>query len=144
MATRDEGRRVLVAGIPRSGTTWVGRVLGQADGSCYVHEPDNHLVRPEAWWAKRELGAYPRLHPGPPAADYERLFRVAFAGGARPSLLYTWARALHRCVPRRELRTGGGRGEPAGTRRLARGLAAPGSRARRATPSKDDVAARQV
>jgi hypothetical protein len=132
MAARVEGRRVLVAGIPRSGTTWAGRVLGQADGACYVHEPDNHLVRPEAWWAKRELGAYPRLVPGQEAPDYERLFRVAFAGGARPSLVYTWARALHRCVPRRDLRANReGESPEAGTRRLARGLAAPGSRAGR-------------
>ncbi len=90
---RGQRRRVLVAGIPRSGTTWVGRVLGQARGACYVHEPDNHLVRPQAWWVKRRLGAYPRLLPGQPAPDYERLFRVAFAGGARPSLVSTWARS---------------------------------------------------
>ena len=103
MATPGQGRRVLVAGIPRSGTTWVGRVLGQADGACYVHEPDNHLVRPEAWWAKRELGAYPRLVAGQETPGYERLFRVAFSGGARPSLLYAGARALHRCSLRRNL-----------------------------------------
>ncbi|HEY3240771.1 MAG TPA: sulfotransferase [Acidimicrobiia bacterium] len=129
MVARGEGRRVLVVGIPRSGTTWVGKVLGQADGSCYVHEPDNHLVRPEAWWAKRELGSYPRLLPGQAAPDYERLFRVAFAGGARPSLLSTWARAVHRCGPRREFRTQGGPGGLPGTRRLARGPAAPRPRA---------------
>jgi hypothetical protein len=127
MAAGSSGRRVLVAGIPRSGTTWVGRVLGQAEDACYVHEPDNHLVRPEAWWAKRDLGAYPRLVPGEGAPDYERLFRVAFAGGRRPSVLYAWARALHRCVPRRGRRAPGGGGEAPATRRLARGLAAPGS-----------------
>jgi len=122
------GERVLVAGIPRSGTTWVGRVLGQADRACYVHEPDNHLVRPEAWWAKRELGAYPRLLPGQAAPDYERLFAVAFAGGSRPSLRYTWARALHRCVPRRQRRTPRAPGSAeTGTLRLARGLAGHGS-----------------
>jgi hypothetical protein len=127
MAARGQGRRVLVAGIPRSGTTWVGRVLGQADGAGYVHEPDNHLVRPEAWWAKRDLGAYPHLVPGQAAPDYERLFRMAFAGGARPSLLYTWARALHRCVPPQELRAPNPAGEsaPPGGRRLVRDLAAP-------------------
>jgi hypothetical protein len=83
----------------------VGRVLGQCDGAGYVHEPDNHLVRPEAWEAKRSLGAYPRLVPGQGAPpEYERLFEVAFAGGVRPSPLYTWARALHRAAP------GGARG----------------------------------
>ena len=116
--------RVLVAGIPRSGTTWVGRVLGQADGACYVHEPDNHLVRPDAWWAKRPLGAYPNLAPGEAAPDYERLFRLAFAGGGRPSLLYPWARALHRVVPGRELAPPP-RPESFATRGLARCLAAP-------------------
>lgn len=124
-----DGRRVLVAGIPRSGTTWVGRVLGQAGGARYVHEPDNHLVRPEAWWAKRELGSYPCLVPGQAAPDYERLFRVAFAGGARPSLLYTWARALHRYVPRRELQAllEPGESPGVGSRRLARDVAVPRS-----------------
>ncbi|MGH8990335.1 MAG: hypothetical protein ACRDZ7_02270, partial [Acidimicrobiia bacterium] len=131
MAAGSEGRRVLVAGIPRSGTTWVGRVLGEADGAGYVHEPDNHLVRPEAWWAKRDLGAYPRLDPGQVAPDYEWLFRVAFAGGGRPSPLYHWARALHRCIPRRDLGPPRLVGESSGARRLARSLAAPGSRATR-------------
>ena len=39
--------RVLVAGLPRSGTTWVGEVLGRTAGARYLHEPDNHLVRPD-------------------------------------------------------------------------------------------------
>lgn len=92
--------RVLVAGVPRSGTTWVGQVLGHTRSAHYVHEPDNHLVRPEAWWAKRELGSYPALVPGQKAPEYERLFELAFAGGPRNSPLYASARALHRCVPR--------------------------------------------
>ena len=51
--------RVLIAGLPRSGTTWVGEVLGRTAGAHYLHEPDNHLVRPDAWWAKRRLGPSP-------------------------------------------------------------------------------------
>ena len=58
------GVRVLVAGLPRSGTTWVGEVLGRTAGARYLHEPDNHLLRPEAWWAKRRLGPYPEVRPG--------------------------------------------------------------------------------
>lgn len=115
--------RVLVAGIPRSGTTWVGRVLGHAEAAHYVHEPDNHLVRPEAWWAKRELGPHPRLRPGEPAPDYARLFAAAFAGGTdRPSLRYTGARILHRCIPRRDRRALRG---PAAAIQLLRGLVEP-------------------
>jgi hypothetical protein len=87
---------VLVAGLPRSGTTWVGEVLGHAAGARYLHEPDNHLVRPDAWWAKRELGPYPELRPGSSGGDYDRLWSLAFAGGPRPSLLYAGARILQR------------------------------------------------
>ena len=76
---------MLVAGLPRSGTTWVGEVLGCTAGARYLHEPDNHLVRPDAWWAKRRLGSYPELDPGAGGAgDYERLWALAFAGGPPP------------------------------------------------------------
>ena len=88
--------RVLIAGVPRSGTTWVGEVLGRTAGAHYLHEPDNHLVRPDAWWAKRRLGPYPELAPGADGGDYERLWALAFAGGPRPSLLYAGARILQR------------------------------------------------
>jgi len=90
------GPVVLVAGLPRSGTTWVGEVLGHTAGARYLHEPDNHLVRPDAWWAKRTLGPYPELRPGDSGADYERLWALAFAGGPRPSLRYAAARILQR------------------------------------------------
>jgi len=90
------GPRILVAGLPRSGTTWVGEVLGRCAGARYLHEPDNHLVRPEAWWAKRRLGPYPELPPGRAGGDYERLWGLAFAGGARPSPLYAGLRVLQR------------------------------------------------
>jgi hypothetical protein len=90
------GPRILVAGLPRSGTTWVGEVLGRTDGARYLHEPDNHLVRPDAWWAKRRLGPYPELAPCDDGGDYERLWATAFAGGPRPSLRYAGARILQR------------------------------------------------
>ena len=90
------GPAILVAGLPRSGTTWVGEVLGRTAGARYLHEPDNHLVRPDAWWAKRHLGPYPELQPGEGGDDYERLWALAFAGGPRPSLLYAGARILQR------------------------------------------------
>ena len=87
---------MLVAGLPRSGTTWVGEVLGRTAGARYLHEPDNHLVRPEAWWAKRQFGSYPELSPGADGGDYERLWARAFAGGPRPSPVYAGARLLQR------------------------------------------------
>jgi hypothetical protein len=89
---------VLVAGLPRSGKTWVGEVLGRTAGARYLHEPDNHLVRPDAWWAKRRLGPYPELDPAADAdsPDYERLWDRAFAGGPHGSALYGGLRILQR------------------------------------------------
>jgi hypothetical protein len=37
---------ILVTGIHRSGTTWMGRMLAQVPGIAYVHEPFNKNVRP--------------------------------------------------------------------------------------------------
>jgi hypothetical protein len=71
-------------------------VLGRTAGARYLHEPDNHLVRPDAWWAKRRLGPYPELQPGEAGDDYERLWARAFAGGPRLSPLYAGARILQR------------------------------------------------
>ena len=90
------GPTILVAGLPRSGTTWIGEVLGRTAGARYLHEPDNHLVRPDAWWAKRRLGPYPELHPGEAGGDYEQLWALAFAGGPRLSPVYAGARLLQR------------------------------------------------
>ena len=40
MTTRD-GRPILVTGIPRSGTTWVGRMLAAGGSVGYINEPFN-------------------------------------------------------------------------------------------------------
>ncbi|MGH9000682.1 MAG: hypothetical protein ACRDY7_14985 [Acidimicrobiia bacterium] len=119
-----ETERVLVAGIPRSGTTWLGKALG-ATGAGYVHEPDNHLQVPQAWCAKQGLGSYPALDPGTAAPEYERLWEAAFGGGQRTGLRYNSARLMHRAVPRAGRRSlhGAGGSPAAGTLRLAGTLA---------------------
>jgi Sulfotransferase family len=79
---RDEGpRKVLVVGIPRSGTTWVGRALGLTTSATYVHEPDNELLRLPAMLAKVGLGRYPVLAPGDRPEAYQRLWEGAFRAG---------------------------------------------------------------
>lgn len=40
------GRPILVTGMPRSGTTWVGRVLCAGKGAGYVNEPFNLATSP--------------------------------------------------------------------------------------------------
>lgn len=76
---------ILVLGLPRGGTTWVGRALASTPGSVYVHEPDG-VHEPFAFRARFRDGLNPQasLAPGTAAPEYERLWRGAFAGG-RPS-----------------------------------------------------------
>ena len=74
---------VLIAGAPRSGTTWVGRVLEQTEGVVFVGEPDSEHKEPYALHAKRGLGTFPVLAPGDAAPDYERLWTLALDGHVR-------------------------------------------------------------
>ncbi|MFM8973517.1 MAG: sulfotransferase, partial [Actinomycetota bacterium] len=75
--------RVLVLGVPRSGTTWSGRALGATEGTAYVNEPDG-FAEPYAFGIMLAHGEHPTIAPGSTAPDYERLWRGAFAGG-RPA-----------------------------------------------------------
>jgi hypothetical protein len=71
---------VLIAGVPRSGTTWVGQALGHTDGAVYVNEPDGDHD-PFAFRARAGRLVAPVLHPGEAAPDWDRLWAGAFAGG---------------------------------------------------------------
>ncbi len=72
---------VLVLGVPRGGTTWIGSMLGATRGARYVHEPDG-THEPFAFASKLDLLHHPMLEPTDPHADFERLWRGAFSGGA--------------------------------------------------------------
>lgn len=89
IATDGNHRRILVAGPPRSGTTWVGAVLGRVEDARLVHEPDNELIDPFALRAKAGLGRYPVLFADDIARDYERLWGSALTSGLRPRSLRT-------------------------------------------------------
>lgn len=73
--------RVLVVGLPRSGTTWVANVLGRHPGSVVVQEPDNPDANPLARPVQAARGLHPVLRPGDEAPDYEQLWRLAYQGG---------------------------------------------------------------
>jgi hypothetical protein len=98
--------RVLVVGLPRSGTTWIGRAIGHAPETRAVGEPDNEDNFAFAIKAKRRLGRFPYLEAGanaPPA--YEQLWESAFAGGSGPrsprglaSKALHWAAKSHTSV----------------------------------------------
>jgi hypothetical protein len=74
--------RYLLAGVPRSGTSWTGQALGLCDGVRYVDEPDGFRDA-FAFRVMMERGENPRLAPDTAAPDYEALWAGAFAGGLR-------------------------------------------------------------
>jgi hypothetical protein len=85
-------RDILIIGVARSGTTWLGRVLGKTAGAHYFHEPDNHDLlygRPFVVRAKRSVGPYPVLAPGDEAQEYERLWASLFDGAVDQSRVVT-------------------------------------------------------
>ena len=71
---------VLIVGVPRSGTTWVGQALGHTDGAVYVNEPDGDHdpsrsgPAPATSWLRCSRA-------GEPAPEWDRLWAGSFAGG---------------------------------------------------------------
>ena len=92
--------RILIVGIPRSGTTWVGHVLGHAHDVTFLSEPDNHLALPFALRAKRRLpgGFHPALEPGAEARTYELLWQRALSSGDATVRRYGGLERLRRAV----------------------------------------------
>ena len=74
------GRPLVIAGLPRSGTTWTMRVLGTSPGAVRIPEPDNEDKYPAAIHAKAQLGRYPCLLPGQQAPQYRRLWQWILSG----------------------------------------------------------------
>jgi len=91
------GPPVLIVGVPRSGTTWVGYAFARTAGASYLHEPDNPTVSLYAYAAKRGLGSYPYLEDGDRVPAYARCWEAAFTGD-RPAP--GWRTALTRRVER--------------------------------------------
>jgi hypothetical protein len=70
-----------VAGAPRTGTTWIARVLSRAPGVTWINEPDNEWPNTYALKAKLRLGRFPSLAEGDTAPRfYEQLWRRSLAG----------------------------------------------------------------
>jgi hypothetical protein len=87
-AAIDDGMtRVLVVGVPRSGTSWVGRVLGSTQGATYLGEPDNHEHNPFALRAKLGIPGWFYPAPAGEAREYARLWLTAFGLEASPGNL---------------------------------------------------------
>jgi hypothetical protein len=86
--------RVLVVGVPRSGTTWVSNVLARTPGSAYLGEPDNHFYYPFAYRAKLKLQTrqYPCLSVDDEAPELDELWRAALSETSRRPTLVGRAR----------------------------------------------------
>lgn len=76
--------RVLLAGLPRSGTSWAGEALGHTSEVAYVDEPDGFRDA-FAFRVMMQYGENPALTTTDTAPEYERLWAGAFAGGRAPS-----------------------------------------------------------
>jgi hypothetical protein len=85
MDLNDHQRPILLAGTPRSGSTWAGKVLASADGRRYIHEPDNEKLHPLAYDLKKDLHRYPYLSMSGIHKGYETLWQLIFSGAAVPS-----------------------------------------------------------
>jgi len=81
MTTDSEDRPVVVAGSPRTGTTWIASVLALADGVAWVNEPDNEWPNSYALKAKLPLGRFPSVLPEERAPrPYEVLWERSLSG----------------------------------------------------------------
>lgn len=72
---------ILIMGLPRSGTTWVGEVLSSSRNTNYIFEPDNEKLSPLAWLCKNELHRFPYLTLQDTSPSYDHLWRTALFSG---------------------------------------------------------------
>ncbi len=116
---------VLIAGVPRSGTTWIGRTLGHTARATYVNEPDG-FRDPFAFRTMLTHGENPVLDPGEHAPDLERLWAGALAGGrAAGTPRDRLARMLYERTPLDERRAARAQNHARGRLRIVKHLAAP-------------------
>lgn len=75
----SKNKNIFVTGIPRSGTTWLAKVLTSGGDYKYIHEPDNERHTYTGYYWKQDLPRFPFVLPGDPNADkIRRLFHEAF------------------------------------------------------------------
>ena len=93
--------RILVAGLPRGGTTWFSRVVASAPGVQYIHEPDNRETEPYAAICMPRLRFQDPIPAKTRLPAYELLWDVAFAGGwpRRPVGVRARRLAMHPKLP---------------------------------------------
>ncbi len=106
-------KKILVIGVPRSGTTWVENILGLARGVEGVFEPDNEKTSLLGYCFKKRSLRFPVLAATDTHPDYAHLWRVAYYAPqaalvsrslltrllmARKRSLEKWVRAKERII----------------------------------------------
>jgi hypothetical protein len=92
-------RPLVIAGLPRSGTTWTLGAL-QRDPNLYpLKEPDSEADRASAIWAKRETGRFPVLSPGDRNDPYHLLWAWILDGAAETTRLRVGGEILRAVSP---------------------------------------------
>jgi hypothetical protein len=78
IAAVPPGAHIFLTGAPRSGTTWLGRMLAES-GIWFVHEP---FARRRGRWPR----AFVYQRPGEISSDVDQVFGDVLAGGFRSAL----------------------------------------------------------
>ena len=74
-------RPIVISGIPRSGSSWVGRVLSQASNTQYIHEPDNEKKKIIPLLLKKNVHRFPAFEGGMKDSFYYLLWKKSLLGG---------------------------------------------------------------
>ena len=73
-------KKILVCGIPRSGTTWISSILSYNESVKYIHEPDNERQNLLGLICKDELSRFPGLEADDNCERYKTLFEKTYSG----------------------------------------------------------------
>ena len=75
-------RRLVLVGVARSGTSWLGHALGRAQGVRFYYEPDNVDADPAAVASagRRGFGPYPVIDSDRDAGQFAPLWDLVFSG----------------------------------------------------------------
>lgn len=87
---------ILIAGLPRSGTTWVGSILSATKTTLYFFEPDNEKISPLAWLYKKNNHRFPYLTGTDEADLYEQMWYIILNGSVWIQYINQLSRLLFR------------------------------------------------
>lgn len=76
---------LIITGLHRSGTTWIGKIIEETGQVSVLHEPMNlqHGLRGIPCWYPYHPGGHPTPEAAPYADQVEQLFSEFFKGSAR-------------------------------------------------------------